>query len=543
MDTKQLKAKILDLAVHGKLLPLKTLDGLKNSPDYEPASKLLEKLRAEKEEKIAKGELKRDKKDSYIFVGDDNRHYEKFADGSVKDIEDEIPFEAPEGWAWCRLGDCSKVISKGTTPKGGKTAYRTDGVNFLRIENLNDNGSINHSNIFHISFEEHETNLKRSKLEEGDLLISIAGTLGKVGFVTKADLPMNTNQAIAFVRLRKYIFDNMFLKYAIESPSVNYKLLLKTKVTSIPNLTLEMISDCLLPLPPISEQKLIVAEIEKIFNLIDSLETDKSSLQLAVKQAKSKILDLAIHGKLVPQDPADEPASVLLEKLRAEKEAKIAKGELKRDKNDSYIYKSTTDNCHYEKFSGKEAVCIEDEIPFEIPDSWQWTKLGRICTKLIDGDHNPPKEIEEKTDYIMASSRNINHDCVEDLKNVRYLTKEMFEIENQRTKAEKGDIFFTSVGTLGRSCIYDGNLNICFQRSVSILKTQIENKYLKYFFDSSFYQDYVLEHATGTAQLGFYLQEMSESYIAIPPISEQKRIVSKIEELFEALDKIQSNLV
>ncbi len=178
-----------------------------------------------------------------------------------------------------------------------------------------------------------------------------------------------------------------------------------------------------------------------------------------------------------------------------------------------------------------------------MPDSWQWTKLGRICTKLIDGDHNPPKGIEEKTDYIMASSRNINHDCVEDLKNVRYLTKEMFEIENQRTKAEKGDIFFTSVGTLGRSCIYDGNLNICFQRSVSILKTQIENKYLKYFFDSPFYQGYVLEHATGTAQLGFYLQEMSESYIAIPPISEQKRIVSKIEELFEALDKIQSNLV
>ncbi len=111
MDTKQLKAKILDLAIHGKLLPLKTLDGLKNSPDYEPASKLLEKLRAEKEEKIAKGELKRDKKDSYIFTGDDNRHYEKFADGSVKDIEDEIPFEAPEGWAWCRIGQVLELIN------------------------------------------------------------------------------------------------------------------------------------------------------------------------------------------------------------------------------------------------------------------------------------------------------------------------------------------------------------------------------------------------------------------------------------------------
>ena len=143
----------------------------------------------------------------------------------------------------------------------------------------------------------------------------------------------------------------------------------------------------------------------------------------------------------------------------------------------------------------------------------------------------------------MASSRNINHNTVEDLENVRYLTKEMFEIENQRTKATEGDIFFTSVGTLGRSCIYDGSLNICFQRSVSILNTQIDKNYLKYFFDSNFYQDYAVEHATGTAQLGFYLQEMSESYIAIPPISEQKRIVSKIEEMFERLDQIQCNLI
>ena len=161
----------------------------------------------------------------------------------------------------------------------------------------------------------------------------------------------------------------------------------------------------------------------------------------------------------------------------------------------------------------------------------------------MDGDHNPPKGIEEKTNYIMASSRNINHDTVEDLENVRYLTKEVFETENQRTKAKKGDIFFTSVGTLGRSCIYDGNLNICFQRSVSVLNTQIEKKYLKYFFDSSFYQNYVVEHATGTAQQGFYLQEMSESYVAVPPISEQQRIVSKIEELFTVLDQIQNNLI
>ena len=193
------------------------------------------------------------------------RPYEK-VDGKY------FPFELPKSWIWCRLCECSTVISKGTTPRGGKSAYKSDGVNYLRIENLNDDGTINHTNISHISIEEHETNLKRSKLEEGDLLISIAGTLGKVGFVTESDLPMNTNQAIAFVRLQKNVFDNLFLKYTIESPFIKSRLLSKTKVTSIPNLTLEMLSDCLIPLPPLSEQHRIVLKIEELFLKLNNIQ-------------------------------------------------------------------------------------------------------------------------------------------------------------------------------------------------------------------------------------------------------------------------------
>ena len=185
---------------------------------------------------------------------------------------------------------------------------------------------------------------------------------------------------------------------------------------------------------------------------------------------------------------------------------------------------------------------VEDE-PFEIPDSWEWVKLSSICNKLVDGDHNPPKGVEEETEYIMASSRNINYDRLDDLENVRYLTKEVFDIENNRTKAEKGDIFFTSVGTIGRSCIYSGNYNICFQRSVTVLNTKINNQFLKYFFDSNFFQTYVIEHSTGTAQMGFYLKEMSNSPISIPPIDEQDRIVAKVSELFLQLDQIQNNLI
>ncbi|MDD7451519.1 MAG: restriction endonuclease subunit S [Treponema sp.] len=515
MDTKLLKQKILDLAIHGKLVP--------QNPNDESATVLLEKIRAEKAEKIKKGELKADKNDSYIFVGEDNRHYEKFADGTVKDIEDEIPFDVPEGWAWCRFSDCT--INRDSERKPVSSKDRKD---IKKIYDYYGATGI--------------VDKVESYLFDEKLLL-----IGEDG----ANL-LSRSKNNAFIATGKYWVNNH--AHVIDATDKDFLEYLKTYINSLildefitgsaqPKFTQAALNTLYVPFPPKNEQKRIIIEIERIFSIIDTLETDKLALQTAIKQAKSKILDLAIHGKLVPQDPNDESASVLLERLREEKEAKIAKGELKRDKNDSYIYKSTTDNCHYEKFNGKEAVCIDEEIPFDIPENWQWVKLGRICTKLVDGDHNPPKGIEEKTDYIMASSRNINHNTVEDLENVRYLTKEMFEIENQRTKATEGDIFFTSVGTLGRSCIYDGSLNICFQRSVSILKTEIDNKYLKYFFDSSFYQNYVVEHATGTAQMGFYLQEMSESYIAIPPISEQKRIVSKIEEMFERLDQIQGNLI
>ena len=532
MNTKQLKAKVLDLAIHGKLLSPETVAELKKSPEYETADVLLEKIRKEKEEKIAKGELKRDKKDSYIFVGDDKRHYEKFADGTITDVEDELTFEVPEGWSIIHLQHIGS-FQGGQTPKSNETTDEGT-IPYFKVSDMNVSGNELYMNKVSLYLRDSA----KYKVFPPDSIIypkngGAVFTNKKRILTVNSLIDLNTGAYIP-----SNLVDNKYAYYLFSTIDFNKYY----KGTSVPTVDHDSICELFFGLPPLVEQKEIVKKLFSVFKNIDILEEDKVNLQETVSKTKSKILDLAIHGKLVPQDVNDEPASVLLDKLRAEKEDKIAKGELKRDKNDSYIYKGS-DNCYYEKFNGKEPVCIDEEIPFDIPENWQWTKLGRICTKLVDGDHNPPKGIEEKTDYIMASSRNINHNTVEDLENVRYLTKEMFEIENQRTKATEGDIFFTSVGTLGRSCIYDGSLNICFQRSVSILNTQIDKNYLKYFFDSNFYQDYAVEHATGTAQLGFYLQEMSESYIAIPPISEQKRIVSKIEEMFERLDQIQSNLI
>ena len=260
------------------------------------------------------------------------------------------------------------------------------------------------------------------------------------------------------------------------------------------------------------------------------------------KALRQKILDLAIRGKLVPQDPNDEPASVLLERICAEKQQMVKDGKLKAKdiKNDTVIFKGE-DNLHYEKFADGTVKCIEDEIPFELPERWEWCRLINICSKLIDGDHNPPKGEDTVTQYLMLSSTNINNDTLVELEKVRYLSKDIFDKENQRTDVNIGDIFFTSVGSIGRSCVYTGGFNICFQRSVSVIRTFILNEYLKRYLDAPFIQNKIAREATGTAQKGFYLNQLSNCLIAVPPINEQQKIANAVNKLMEYIVSIETD--
>ena len=260
------------------------------------------------------------------------------------------------------------------------------------------------------------------------------------------------------------------------------------------------------------------------------------------KALRQKILDLAIRGKLVPQDPNDEPASVLLERIRAEKQQMVKDGKLKAKdiKNDTVIFKGE-DNLHYEKLPDGSVKCIEEEIPFELPERWEWCRLINICSKLIDGDHNPPKGEDTVTQYLMLSSTNINNDTLVELEKVRYLSKDIFDKENQRTDVNIGDIFFTSVGSIGRSCVYTGGFNICFQRSVSVIRTFILNEYLKRYLDAPFIQNKIAREATGTAQKGFYLNQLSNCLIAVPPINEQQKIANAVNKLMEYIVSIETD--
>ena len=243
---KSIKLKILDLAVRGKLVP--------QDPSDEPASALLERIRAEKEELIKQGKIKRDKKESIIFKGEDNSYYENL----------------PIGWETATLGMLSQTITKGTTPRGGNVAYTESGIGFLRAENIKGYDKLCLDNLKYVDEKTHFDFLKRSILQDGDILITIAGTLGRTAIVTSNELPLNTNQAIAIVRpVNVDLVDIKYIVYAINSNNVNKALLHQEVAMAIPNLSLENISDCKIPLPPLNEQKRIVSFVEELFKSID----------------------------------------------------------------------------------------------------------------------------------------------------------------------------------------------------------------------------------------------------------------------------------
>lgn len=213
----------------------------------------------------------------------------------------EQPYKVPENWCWTKLSSLSNLISKGTTPKGGKSSYSNNGVKFLRVENINDDGTISHENIAYVSEETHKTFLKRSILEENDILISIAGTLGKTGIIRNVDLPMNTNQAVAFVRTASDKVNVKYIKNSIDSPVIQDLLLGKTKVTSIPNLTLETIGECPIPLPPLPEQQRIVDRIESLFAKLDEAKQKTQDALDSFETRKAAILHKAFTGELTAQ--------------------------------------------------------------------------------------------------------------------------------------------------------------------------------------------------------------------------------------------------
>ena len=458
----------------------------------------------------------------------------------MKCIEDEIPFEVPEGWAWCRLNKLFNVCS---AKRVRQSDWREEGVPFYRareIVKLSDNGFV--ENELFIS-EEHYIRVKEEcgVPQSGDLMVSGVGTIGKIYIVNETDCFYYKDASVLCFENRTGIVNSEFARILLESSFLQTQMKDNSKGTTVDTITISAAMNYLCLLPPLKEQENIVQAVKNACIYAEEIQNNKDNLQILISKTKSKILDLAIRGQLVPQSPDDEPASVLLERIRAEKEELIKAGKIKRDKKESTIFKGE-DNSYYEKV-GKVIKNIDNEIPFTIPDSWKWCRLKTICKKIVDGSHNPPKGLDFVTPYIMASSRNIIENTISDLSNVRYLNKENFIKEHSRTNVKINDILLTTVATLGRSCIYKGKPeNLCFQRSVTVITSCILPTYLKLFFDAPYFQNIIVKSATGTAQKGFYLNQLENVLICIPPLAEQDKISCGISSIFYYLDLIEKSL-
>ena len=519
MNTKLLKQKILDLAIHGKLVP--------QNPEDEPASVLLEKIRAEKEEKIQKGERKRDKKDSYIFVDENGKHFEKFGDGSVVEIEKEIPFELPKGWCWCRLRNIGQYKKGPFGSSLTKSMFIPKSDNTIKVYEQKNAINKNHElGTYYISKEYFEEKMKSFEVFPGDIIVSCAGTIGETytmpdgieqGIINQALMKMNISDDINITYFL-YFFDSI-LK---DESKANGK---GTAIKNIP--PFDIFKQFLFPLPPLAEQQRIVEQIEKIFAQIDYIEQNQTDLSTLVKQAKSKILDLAIHGKLVEQIPTEESATILLERIRAEKEAKIKAGELKRDKKDSYIFKDNNGK-YFEKFADGSIVEVEKEIPFELPEGWCWCRLGEIVinrdTERIPLSREQRKDLDKLFDYYGASG-------VIDKVNDYIFDKKLLLV------GEDGANLLTR--NLPIAFLAEGKYWVNNHAHVLDCEEQnIKLEYLMYFINSID----LVEYVTGSAQPKMTQEKMNSILVPLPPRLEQQRIINKIENLFSLLDALSINL-
>ena len=518
MDTKALRQKILDLATRGKLVP--------QDPNDEPASVLLERIRVEKQQMVKEGKLKpKDiKNDTIIFVGEDNLHYEKFQDGSVKCIEDEIPFEVPEGWSWARLNQIFNFIDyRGSTP-----TKISSGVPLITAKNVK-SGYIDYTVDDYISEDEYADRQQRGISCYGDILFTTEAPLGNAA-IADLDKFSAGQRLITFQHYGNQKLNNTNFLYFLLSDFFQNQLNANKTGSTVAGIKAAILKGLFLPVPPIEEQQRIAASCKNMFNMIEIVKNEQEDISKLISITKSKILDLAIRGKLVPQDPNDEPASVLLDRIQSEKEELIKAGKIKRDKKESVIFKGE-DNSYYEKI-GSTIKNIDNSIPFEIPENWCFIRLKELW-KLISGRDLSPSEYNDNQDgipYITGASnfRNGKIELVRWTSSPQVITKQ-------------GDLLLTCKGTVGELAFNDfGNAHIARQIMAIRNTYGLNVEYLS--FCISFYIKEIKAVAKGLIP-GISREDILNLILPIPPENYQRLVVSQIRRSNHALYLIEKSLI
>ena len=527
MTAQQLKNSILQMAVQGKLVP--------QDPSDEPASVLLERIKAEKQELIKAGKIKKDKKSSEIFRGDSRNlpyAYCEQIGKDIRDISDEIPFEIPDSWEWVRLG----IISTYNQTKQKINAKDADvSIWGLDLEDIEKGGRL----LVKKTVGERKAVGDKTVFTKGDILYSkLRPYLLKI--LVAPDSGICTPEIVPFT-----VYGGISAEYIVnflKSPYVDVLVNGETYGIKMPRAGTDTMISLLVPLPPLSEQHRIVAKIEELLPYIErygKAEEHLTALNTTFPEAlKKSILQEAVQGKLVPQDPNDEPASVLLERIRAEKQALIKAGKIKRDKHESVIV--TRDKIPYEIIDGKER-CIADEVPFELPESWCWCRLKSIINAVSARRvHQSDWKNSGIPFYRAREIAKLAENGYVD--NELFISEELFAEYAQSGVPKSGDLMVTAVGTLGKTYIvrdtdkfyYKDASVICFENYGKLC-----SEYLRYLMMSPYMETVIKDNSSGTTVGTITLVRANEYLIPLPPLSEQKRIVAKIEELMQYCDKLK----
>ena len=517
MTAQQLKNSILQMAVQGKLVP--------QDPNDEPASVLLERIRAEKERLIKEKKIKREKNPSVIFKGADNTPYEKIGD-EVRSLADEVPFDIPDSWEWVRLGNIGDW-GAGATPSRTNPEYYGGNIPWLKTGDLTDSyiDAIPET-ITELALEKTSVRLNPA----GSVLIAMYGaTIGKLGILSIA---ATTNQACCACFPLGGL-DNKYLFYFLMAQKPLF--IKQGEGGAQPNISKEKIVSTLMPVPPLEEQRRIVVMLGQIFPIIDAYSKCKTELDLCnatfPECLKKSILQEAVQGKLVPQDPSDEPAEALLERIRTEKQRLIKEGKIKKDKHESVIFRR--DNSHYEK-RGSEELCIDDDIPFDIPDNWIWTRLQNICSLIGDIDHNMPKSVPADEGVLFLSAKDLLDDgTINFTQNVKFISRADFERLSRKALPQKHDIIYSRIGAaLGKARLVETDREFLVSYSCCVVRPLlVYPQYIRYYLESSqiLLHSIKARQSIGVPDLG--MGEIKKYLVALPPYNEQVRIVEQLEVL------------
>ena len=526
MTAEDLRKSILQQAIQGKLVP--------QDPNDEPASVLLERIREEKDRLVKEKKIKKDKNESIIYRGEDNSHYEKFADGTVKCIDDEIPFEIPSTWEWVRFKNLVQ-FSLGKTPERVDSSFWSpNDFPWVSIADMEDKTTLTKTKEF-ISQKALTEKFNNTFSPIGTLIMSFKLTIGKVSI-----LGINAVHNEAIISIFPFINeDNITRDYLYNFLSIITRYTASTDAIKGATLNSKKISEMLVPLPPLNEQKRIAQRIEDIQPLIDKYriaqeqaeEMDKSLNGLL----KKSVLQYAIQGKLVPQNSNEEPASALLEKIQQEKLQLVKEGKLKKkDLDNSVIYKGD-DNKYYEKL-GKSTNDITDDLPFEIPNSWQWCRLSNIANLYTGNSINETEKKARYTDVVgteYIATKDVWFDNTIDYKNGIAIPDKY--IEDFRIAPANSVLMCIEGGSAGRK-IGILSQNVCFGNKLCCFSPYADiSEYIFYYLQSPLFFEIFSSNKNGIIG-GVSVNTLKQLFIPLPPHEEIKRIVEKIKQILKGIE-------